>query len=328
MTFAAEETSTRSTAPLSPVVCASEIFDRVDFGSAVQAVQNALAGGLDPAQDIPRQVLPVANGQLLIMPTEATDFVGVKVASVAPGNQAMGIERIQGIYLLLNAVTLTPVALYDGAAITTLRTPAVSAAAADYLAPAVVEHLVVFGSGPQAWGHIEAMRAIRSIDRVTIVARDRARAELFAARVTHSGLTARVGTAADVATAQMIVCATTARTPLFDGTLVPADCCIVAVGSHEADARELDSALVARAQVVVEDIATARREAGDVIIALTEGAITPNDLVPLRDVFVGAVAVDRERPRIFKSTGMSWEDLVIATAVYQAGESSQAGSPA
>ncbi len=301
------------------MVTAAEIFERVDFLTAVRAVQNALSTGLDPAQDFARQVLAVANGQLLIMPAEASDFVGIKVASVAPGNPAVGQDRIQGVYLLLDALNLTPMALLDGAAITTLRTPAVSAAAADYLAPARVEHLLVFGSGPQAWGHIEAMRVIRSIGRVTIVARDQNRAELFAARAIASGLPARVGTAGDVATAQLIVCATTARTPLFDGARVPTDCCIVAVGSHEADARELDSALVARSQVVVEDPATARREAGDVIIALAEGVIASGDLVPLRAIVTGTVAAATDRPRIFKSTGMSWEDLVIATAVYRAG---------
>ncbi|WP_233194943.1 ornithine cyclodeaminase family protein [Cryobacterium sp. M91] len=306
------------------MVTTEEIFERVDYGTAVRAVQNALATGLDPVRDFARQVLAVANGQLLLMPTEASDFVGIKVASVTPGNPALGRERIQGVYLLLDALTLTPITLFDGAAITTLRTPAVSAAAADYLAPAAVEHLVVFGSGPQAWGHIEAMRAIRSIDRVTIVARDQPRAELFAARVTASGLPAQVGTAADVATAQLIVCATTARTPLFDGSLVPADCCVVAVGSHETDARELDSALLARAQVVVEDPATAQREAGDVIIAVAEGVIAPHELVPLRDIVTGTVAVTAETPRVFKSTGMSWEDLVIATAVYRAGARSEA----
>lgn len=300
------------------MVTANEIFTRVDYATAVRAVQNALADGLDPANDFARQVLPVANGQLLLMPTEAAHFVGIKVASVAPGNPALGRERIQGVYLLLDAVTLTPLALLDGAAITTLRTPAVSAAAADYLAPAEVDHLVLFGSGPQAWGHIEAMRAIRSIGRVTIVARDQSRAELFAARVTASGLPARVGTGADVSSAQLIVCATTARAPLFDGALVPVECCVIAVGSHEADARELDAALLARSQLVVEDAATARREAGDVIMALIEGAIEPGDLVPLRDVAIGTVAAARARPRVFKSTGMSWEDLVIATAVYQA----------
>ena len=307
-------------APALPaLVTADEIFTRVDYRTAVRAVQNALANGLDPANDFARQVLPVANGQLLLMPTEAAHFVGIKVASVAPDNPALGRERIQGVYLLLDAATLTPLSLLDGAAITTLRTPAVSAAAADYLAPADIEHLVVFGSGPQAWGHIEAMRAIRSIGRVTIVARDQLRAELFAARVTASGLPARVGRATDVSSAQLIVCATTARTPLFDGTLVPAECCVIAVGSHEADARELDSALLARSQLVVEDPATARREAGDVTMALAEGTIEPGDLVPLRDVAMGTVTAAQHRPRVFKSTGMSWEDLVIATAVYRAG---------
>ena len=307
-------------APALPaLVTADEIFTRVDYRTAVRAVQNALANGLDPANDFARQVLPVANGQLLLMPTEAAHFVGIKVASVAPDNPALGRERIQGVYLLLDAATLTPLSLLDGAAITTLRTPAVSAAAADYLAPADIEHLVVFGSGPQASGHIESMRAIRSIGRVTIVARDQLRAELFAARVTASGLPARVGRATDVSSAQLIVCATTARTPLFDGTLVPAECCVIAVGSHEADARELDSALLARSQLVVEDPATARREAGDVTMALAEGTIEPGDLVPLRDVAMGTVTAAQHRPRVFKSTGMSWEDLVIATAVYRAG---------
>jgi len=304
-------------------VTAAEIFHRVDYRTAIVAVQQALIGGLDPAHDFARAVLPVTAGQLLLMPTEATDFVGIKVASVAPGNPALDRERIQGIYLLLDAGTLSPAALFDGAAITTLRTPAVSAAAADYLAATSIAHLVVFGCGPQAWGHLEAMRAIRSIDRVTIVGRDQARAALFAARVTQSGLAARVGTAADVASAQLIVCATTARTPLFDGSLVPDECCVVAVGSHEADARELDSALLARSQVVVEDVATAKREAGDVIMAASDGAIALADLVPLRDIVLGSVQIDRRRPRIFKSTGMSWEDLVIATAVYRAGARAQ-----
>ena len=193
MTYRAEQPPIVPPTRLAPLVTAAEIFDRVDYKMAVSAVQNALLGGLDPAQDFARQVLPVASGQLLLMPTEASDFVGIKVASVAPGNPARGVERIQGIYLLLDASTLGPVCLLDGAAITTLRTPAVSAAAADYLAPHTIEHLVVFGSGPQAWGHIEAIRAIRSIGRVTIVARHQARAELFAARVEER----RVGKSVD-----------------------------------------------------------------------------------------------------------------------------------
>lgn len=300
-----------------PWISAAEITARVGYRDAVRAIQAELRGDVDPATDFPRGILDLAHGQLLLMPTQSPRYVGVKVASVAPGNPALGLERIQGVYLLMDAATLSPLALLDGAMITTLRTPAVSAAAADVLAPAHVDHLVVFGTGPQAWGHVEAMRSIRSIGRVTVVGRDQDRAAAFATRVRAAGVPARVGTSAEVHDAQLVVCATTAREPLFDGTLVPADCCIVAIGSHEADARELDSALIARAQVVVEDLAVALREGGDVLIPLGEGLIDETALVPLKRVMTDAAGVATGRPRVFTSSGMSWEDLVVAALVYE-----------
>lgn len=302
-----------------PWISGAEMFRRVGFRAAARAIDEALRAGLDPAADFARGILELEHGQLLLMPAQAADFAGVKVASVAPGNPALGRERIQGVYLLLDAATLGPVALLDGAALTTLRTPAVSAAAADRLAPARIERMVVFGSGPQAWGHIEAMRSIREIGQVTIVARNPGRAEKLAARMRESGQPASLGAATDVCGAQLIVCATTARTPLFDGDLVPADSCTVAVGSHEPEARELPSALVGRAQIVVEDRSVALREGGDVLIPIEEGVIGADTLVPLRSIVTGETAVDRSRPRVFTSSGMSWQDLVVATAVHQAG---------
>ncbi|MFD5224463.1 ornithine cyclodeaminase family protein [Microbacterium sp. NPDC058342] len=299
-------------------ISASEVFERVTVLDAVRAVQRHLQGGADPAEDFDRSVLPVSHGQVLIMPSDSAEFFGVKVASVAPANPGRGRERIQGVYLLMDAETLTPSALIDGAALTTLRTPAVSAAAADLLAPAEVEHMVVFGSGPQAEGHVAAMKAVRPIGRVTVVARNAERASDFARKLRAEGTEARTGTSGDVREAQLIVCATTARDPLFDGGLVPSDSCTVAVGSHEPDARELDVALLGRAQVVVEDVATALREAGDVMIPVSSGSLDPASLVPLRDVVLGAREVDVRRPRVFKSTGMAWEDLVVAAALFRA----------
>jgi len=307
------------TAAALPWISADEVFARVSVGAGMRAVQRDLRAGLDPAHDFRRSILDLAGGQLLLMPTQSPEFVGIKVATVAPGNPSLGKARIQGVYLLMDAATLSPIALIDGIALTTLRTPAISAAVADLLAPSQVDHLVVFGSGPQAWGHIEAMRAIRTIGRVTVVARDPGRAGVLASKLQARGVDARAGSADDVRDAQLVVCATTARTPLFDGRLVPDDSLSVAVGSHEADARELDSALMVRAQVVVEDGAVALREAGDVLIPVAEGALDPASLVPMRDIITGSTPVDHGRPRVFKSSGMSWEDLVIAAEVFRAG---------
>ena len=110
----------------------------------------------------------------------------MKVATVAPGNPALGLERIQGVYLLMDAETLSVVATIDGTALTTLRTPALSAAAARPPRAGPGRPLVVFGSGPQAWGHIQALATIRDLGRVSIVGRDRDRAAALAARATAS----------------------------------------------------------------------------------------------------------------------------------------------
>jgi len=299
-------------------ISADEVYAHVSFEAAIRAIQRDLIGGIEPSEDFARSIQTVTHGQLMLMPTQSSEFVGVKVLTLAPGNPALGKATIQAVYLLMDAITLSPVAVIDGTALTTLRTPATSAAVADHLAPDQIEHLVVFGSGPQAWGHVEAMRAIRSISRVTIVDIDPERATALVTRVGASGLHARVGSADDVRDAQLIVCATNARTPLFDGNLVRDDSLTVAVGAYEPDARELDSELVGRAQLVVDDTSTALREAGDVIIPVAEGVIEPASLIPMRDIITGVTLVDHERPRVFKSTGMSWEDLSVASEVFRA----------
>ena len=117
--------------------------------------------------------------------------------------------------------------------------------------------------------------------------------------------------------AGLVVCATTARTPLFDGAEVADDAVIIAVGSHEPDARELDGTLLGRADVIVEHPATALREAGDVILAISDGALNAGDLIPMAEVVTGRVALSGDRPVVFKSTGMSWEDLVIARTIVE-----------
>jgi ornithine cyclodeaminase/alanine dehydrogenase-like protein (mu-crystallin family) len=90
------------------------------------------------------------------------------------------------------------------------------------------------------------------------------------------------------------------------------------VGSHEPDSRELDSALLARGSVVVEDTATALREAGDVILAIADGGLTAADLIPMRDLLTRSTAPPSDRPLVVKTVGMSWEDVVVAETVVSA----------
>jgi ornithine cyclodeaminase/alanine dehydrogenase-like protein (mu-crystallin family) len=281
---------------------------------AADAIEHALLTGFDPRSDPARAVVGTRRGHLLLMPSEVGDAVGVKVASVAPGNPESGQPRIQAIYVLMDGESLAPVAVLDGTSLTALRTPAVSAVAVRHLATPDAARLVVFGSGPQAEGHIAAMRIVRPLEEVVVVARDQQKAQQLASRVGGTGLRARVGIADDVTTADLVVCATTSARPVLTGSLVPDHACVVAVGSHEPDRRELDEQLMGRATVVVEDRTTAIREAGDVVLALGRG-LSYESLVRLTDLVHGDAAVDLTRPRVFKSVGMSWQDLVVAAEV-------------
>jgi ornithine cyclodeaminase/alanine dehydrogenase-like protein (mu-crystallin family) len=185
------------------------------------------------------------------------------------------------------------VALVDGIALTNLRTAAVSLLAVRRLAVPEPRRAVIFGRGPQARAHAEAL----AIEETVLLGRDDPRRNELVRR------------------ADVICCCTTAREPLFDGDLVADHACVVAIGSHEPAARETDDRLAARATVVVESRASALREAGDVIGAIEAGVLAEEELVTLLELVTGAVVPSG--PSLFKSTGMAWEDAVVAAAVHE-----------
>ncbi|TYB70362.1 ornithine cyclodeaminase family protein [Nonomuraea sp. PA05] len=313
-----------------PYLDAATVERLVPMGRAVDVLEEALRAGLDPETTPRRPIVDLPAGQLLLMPASTRRYAGVKAVSIAPGNPGRGLPRIQGTYLLFDGETLAPLAALDGIALTSLRTPAVSALAVRHLADPGARRLVVFGSGPQAYGHVLALREVRPVEDVTVVARDRRRAEALAGWCRELGLTARAlaadpptpaeAVAEAVAGADLVACCTTARHPLFPGKLARDGVTVVAVGSHEPDARELDGDLIARATVVVEARAAALEEAGDIVVPIRQGTITSHHLAGnLADLIAGRV-VAGPGPRVFKSTGMAWEDLVVAAAAHEAAQ--------
>jgi ornithine cyclodeaminase/alanine dehydrogenase-like protein (mu-crystallin family) len=299
-----------------PFLDAGALASLMPWTAAITALEAALAAGAATGGGPPRFSVAEANGELLVMPAASSAGVGVKVTSVAPGNPRRGLPRIQAVYVLFDTDTLTPRALLDGTALTTLRTPAQSALAVRSLARADAAELLVFGSGPQAWGHVHAISQVRRLRTVRIAGRDATRQAGLVDRLRAEGVTAVAGTADDVPSADIVVCATTARQPVFDGRLLAERACVVAIGSHEPDARELDDTTFARAaRVVVEERSTALREAGDVLQAIAAGAWDAGRLVELADLAQLPAEVGIG---VFKGVGMGWQDLAVAEAAYAA----------
>ncbi|AVH88162.1 Putative ornithine cyclodeaminase, mu-crystallin [Corynebacterium camporealensis] len=145
---------------------ADELFELVSPAQAVQALRDALREGFDPAEDSERSSVPLHKGEMLLMPSSLPQASGVKVLTVAPDEPGRELPRIQGQYLLFDGPTSAPIAIIDGAAMTNLRTPALSLAGiyGPLIARAEKKNeglkVAIFGTGPQGQYHEHTVRDV------------------------------------------------------------------------------------------------------------------------------------------------------------------------
>jgi ornithine cyclodeaminase/alanine dehydrogenase-like protein (mu-crystallin family) len=272
----------------------------------------------DPSGAPLRTVLETDRGRLLLMPAWGTAGVGVKLVTLTPDNPAAGEPFIGALYVLFDPITQQPAAVLDGAELTARRTAAVSALATRHLARPDAHRLVVFGAGVQARAHVEAMRAVRPIDEVVVIARTPAHAEELVRAV--DGIEARVGAPEDVASADIVCTCTTSPDPVVRGASLSAGVHVNAVGAYTPATRELDTEAVRRARILVETRQAALAEAGDLLIPIEEGAIGPEHVqADLHALLNGAeVRVGPEDVTVFVSVGLAFEDLAVAAAIVDA----------
>lgn len=315
--------------PLTSPICigAERLEQLCDFETAIAALEGTLVEQATSVSPRPSYRLP--SGELLVMPAWDSQFLGVKLNTVAPGNPARGLPRIQGVYALFDATDLSVRALIDAAALTVLRTAALSAVATRRLASPRAASLGLFGTGPQAYGHLKAMLAVRPITRVVVAGRRPAEAARLAEYARGVGVEADAGQPAEASAADLICTCTTSAEPVVVTARVPGHGHLNVIGSHRGSEREIDSALVAGATVIVDSPADAWAS-GDLAIPLAEGLAGPEVVRgDVTQLLRGEVAVDAGRLTVFKSVGMALADLAVAEAAVRRhrGEPGPAASP-
>lgn len=283
----------------------------VSISDAVSALEHAFSTDTSGIPD--RQHLDVGGGDLLLMPAWSPGAAGVKLVTVAPDNPAAGLPLIHGVYVLFDKPALRPVALFDAAPLSALRTSAVSALATRHLARPGSSDLLIFGAGVQAQAHLTAMHEVLDLKRVSIVSRSHHSAASLADMARSLGLEARLCGPEDVADADVVCTCTTSSQPLFEGELLKPGAHVNAVGSYLPNARELDNKAMERARVVV-DTAAALHESGDLLTPLREGVLQRDEVRLLSEVLAGSGRQTSEDVTIFKSVGAAFEDLAVAEA--------------
>ena len=254
-----------------------------------------------------RTILPVADHQGFfgLMPAYAGGALGAKLVTFYPQNQ--GIHTHHATILLFKPETGEPLVSMDGRLITEVRTAAVSAVATKYLARPDASVLALIGSGVQARSHLEALRLVRGFEEVRVWSPRHA--EDFARQ--FDGVRATSSAEEAVRGADVVVTATTSKTPVLFGEWLAPGAHINAVGAARPDWRELDDEVLRRARIYVDSREAAFKESGDVIAA-------GEAFAEVGEVITGAKPGRRSADEVtlFKSLGLAVEDVATADLVY------------
>lgn len=243
----------------------------------------------------------------------------IKVASGFYDNPKRGLSSSNGLMLLFNQHTGEPVAiLLDEGKLTDLRTAAAGAVAAKHLGPKQVTGIGIIGAGIQARMQLEALEPISSCREAWVWARRNQAAAEYAQELETRGWSVRV--AQDVPSlleaCNLVVTTTPSCVPLVLGAHVRPGTHITAMGSDTEHKRELDTALLKRADRVVADSRSQCAVRGEIARAAGEG-FDASSIVELGDVVAGTVPgrTSQEQITVVDLTGVAVQDLAIAEAV-------------
>ena len=127
----------------------------------------------------------------------------------------------------------------------------------------------------------------------------------------------------------MIVTVTTAVEPIVKREWLSPGAHLNLVGSSTPNAREVDSATMAASSLFVDRRESTITEAGDYILAATEGAIGPDHIrAEIGEVLKGDKPgrTSPEEITLFKSLGLAIEDLAAAEYLYRRARELNAGT--
>jgi ornithine cyclodeaminase/alanine dehydrogenase-like protein (mu-crystallin family) len=259
-----------------------------------------------------------AEATLLLMPAwRPGTSLGIKIATIFPGNIEKSLPSVNASYLVLDASTGEPAALLDGAELTARRTAAASALASRYLSREDAASLLMIGAGKLAPHLVRAHATVRPLEGITIWARRPEEARRLAALLADEGVAATPVSDLEAAVRRtdIVSCATLSIEPLIRGAWLHEGQHLDLVGAFRADRREADGDAVSRADVYVDTFAGALNEAGDIVQAMAEGQLEKEDIIgDLAGLCRGTCPARRSRQAItlFKSVGTALEDLAAA----------------
>ena len=313
------------------VLDANDVMRLLDMPSCIRAVEAAFRalgdGHVAPSRTLG---LPLEGGGLHVKVASldlSRRYVVAKVNANFPSNPVeRRLPTIQGVLVLLDGTTGTPLAVMDSAAVTTIRTAATTAVAASRLARVDASTVTFVGCGVQARAHLAALREVRDVKRVFAVDSRRDVAEQFAElAIADHGVTCSIPASLREATlaSEIIVTCTPSERPVLRLDDIGKGVFIGAIGADNEHKQEIDAELMRSAVVVVDGLDQCAK-IGDLHHAIAAGFVEPADVrCSLDQVIAGAQPgrLSDAEIIVFDSTGLAIEDVAAAALVYTRVES-------
>jgi ornithine cyclodeaminase len=297
------------------IIGAEEVAQRLTYEVAVPLVREAMiALSAGRTRQLLRGIIDLgAENAFGVMPgaLDGGPF-GAKLVSVFPGNVARGGMSHQGLVVMFDPQSGAPLAAVDAGELTAIRTAAASAVATQALAREDAADLAVLGTGEQARRHVQAIRAVRRVRRVTIWGRDRARAEALAGEL---GAATAASVREAVADAAIICTVTASDEPILAAGDVRAGAHVNAVGSSRAGPAEIANDLVVRARFFADHRAGVLSQGAEFLRAKAAGLVDDAHVLgEIGEVLAGTLPgrTTADDVTLYKSLGSIVQDLACA----------------
>jgi len=308
------------------ILDADEVAKACPMADCIDAMADVFALESRGKVDSPlRSRLAARSGDVLIMPSlaeRAAAEASVKVVSVFPNNKK-GVPSINAVMILVDGETGEPKGMLSGGVLTAIRTGAVSGLSCRYLARKDSGTLGIVGAGGMAYQQVNGVAtALPSIRKVRIFSMDGAGSRALAKKCVDSlGLEAQVvETVDECVRSDVLVTATTSKTPVFKGTDIREGTHVIAMGSYRPEAREVDSEFVSRASIFVDSREAVLEEAGDLLIPIKEGRLTESAIRAEMSELVSEKKrgrASKSEVTFFKEVGLAFEDNAAGWLAYR-----------
>jgi ornithine cyclodeaminase/alanine dehydrogenase-like protein (mu-crystallin family) len=296
----------------------ADVMRVVDMDAVIGAVENAMRElGQGVAQNEPRRRVFAPGGLLNVM---FATYPGGRCTGLKAYPVAGGTARFLVTVFALDG---TLQALIEAEHMGAYRTGAASAVAARALQPPGPVTMAIIGTGKQAKTQVLALSRVCDIRELRVFGRDAGRREAFARdRQEELGLRTIPAPSAEVAVrgADVVVTMTTSAEPVVEAAWVEPHALVIAAGSNYPSRAEIPADLVERSRtVVVDQLAAAQIESGDLIRAEAAGKFDWDRATELASVIAGTWTAPAERGiTLFESHGLAIWDLAAASVVLPA----------